>query len=111
MSQRGGGDRSIAQCGEAQETIILSAGAAGASGAGLLCRSAGDTEPLLKPLDDGMDHLQTSRHFSHGYAIVQPCQGTATVQVAQFMSWWHVYPKPDSNEIYTHPTRIKHENC
>ena len=32
--------------------------------------------------------------------------GLATVQDAQFTSWWHGYPKPDSNKIYTHPTQI-----
>ena len=45
------------------------------------------------------------------YATVQPYQGMAMVQDAQLTSWWHDYPKPDFNEIYTQPTRIKHENC
>ena len=53
--------------------------------------------------------------FNHlttiSYAIVQPCLGTATIQDAQFTSWWHEYPKPDFNEINTHPTRIKHGYC
>ena len=53
-------------------------------------------------------------HFNHltiSYAIVQPCQGTATVHDSHFTSWWHDYPKPDSNEMYTIPIRIKHETC
>ena len=37
-------------------------------------------------------------------AIIQPCQDLATVLDAQFTSGWHDHPKPDSNEIYGHPT-------
>ena len=33
---------------------------------------------------------------------VQPSQGSAMVQDAQFISQLHGYPKPDSNKIYTH---------
>ena len=33
-----------------------------------------DVMAHLQPLDDVMAHLQTSRHFSHGHAIIQPRQ-------------------------------------
>ena len=55
---------------------------------------------LFQPFNDNVTHT-----------IVQPFQGSAIVQDAQFTSWWHGYPKPDSNEIYTQLTGIKHENC
>ena len=45
------------------------------------------------------------------YAIVQLCQGSDMDRDAQFTSRWYGHPKPDSNEIYTRPTRIKHEKC
>ena len=107
----GGGDRSLAPCGDAQEAIFLSAGAAlGVQSGGAPCGSASGVEPLLQPLDDGTAHLQTSRRFSHGCTIVQSCQGSVTVQDAQFTSCWHAYSKPDSGDL-THQTRIKNEKC
>ena len=44
-------------------------------------------------------------HFSRGYAIAQPCTGSASVQDPQFTSWWHGYPNLDSTKIYTPLTR------
>ena len=101
----------ITQCGDAQEMIVFSVGAAWKSRVGLLCHFVSGTESLLQPSDDRVAHLQMSNHFSHEYTIIQPCQGSATVQDVQFMLWWHGYQKPDSNKIYTLPTRIKHKKC
>ena len=65
-SQHDGGDWSITSCGDVQEMVILSAGAVGASGVGLLCHSANGIELHLQLLDEGMlAHLQTSCHFLH----------------------------------------------
>ena len=61
------------------------------------------------------NEIQRQIYFNHltkfSYAIVQSCRGTATVQDVQLTSWWHACKQPDSNEIYAHPTQIKHENC
>ena len=78
-SQRGGGDRrsrNVEMCRKRSSCLLVQRGR---PERGLLSRSARDTEPLLKPLDDGMVHFHMPRHFIHGYAIVLPRKGSATV--------------------------------
>ena len=61
-------------------------------------------EQTAKSIDNlEKDQLISVILTTDSYAIVQPCQGLATVQDDQFTSWWHGQPKPDYNEIDTHP--------